>query len=90
MPPVAEGSGVTTGEGEFAETGAEPEGVPVGDDELAGLVLVVGFGVLVGLALVVGFGVVVGGDVEGVGEAEDGVAAGLTPTVAAGGGLMSR
>ena len=75
---------MTTGEGEFAEAGAETEDVPVGDAELAGLVLVVGFGVLVG------FGVVVGGDVEGAGEAEDGVVVGVTTTVAAGGGLKSR
>jgi hypothetical protein len=80
MPPVAEGVGVTTGEGEFAEAGAETEGVPVGDAELAGLVLVVGFGVVVGGAVVS----------TGAGEAEDGIVAGVTPTVAAGGGLMSR
>jgi hypothetical protein len=87
MPSVAEGAGVPTGEGEFAETGAESDGVPAGDAELVGLVLVAGFGVVVGLARAVGLGVVAG---TGVGEAEDGVAAGGTPTVAAGGGLMSR
>jgi len=75
---------VSTGEGEFAEAGVEAEDVPVGDAELAGLVLVV-----VGLARTVGLGVVVGGDVEGEGD-EDGVVAAGTPTVAAGGGLTSR
>jgi len=78
---VAEGVGVTTGEDDFAGTvGTGVEGVPPGDAELAGLVPVVGFGVMVG------------GDVVGTvaGEAEDGVVAGVTPTVAAGGGLTSR
>lgn len=90
MLPVAEGSGVPAGEGEFAGTGAEAEGVPAGagDAELAGLVPVGGFGVVVGLAWAVGFGVVVGGDV--VGEAEDGAVGGVTPTVAAGGAPMRR
>jgi hypothetical protein len=78
MTPVAEGVGVTTGEGEFAGTGAEVEGVPAGDAELVGLVLAVGLGV------------VADGDGVGAGEAEDGVVAGVTPTVAAGSGLMSR
>jgi hypothetical protein len=45
---------------------------------------VVGFGV----ARAVGLGVVADGDV--VGGAEDGVVAGVTPTVAAGGGLTRR
>jgi len=96
MPPVAEGAGVTTGEGEF--TGTEAEGVPAGDTERAGLVPVAGFGVVPGLAWAVGLGAVSGGDVvagggvvgAGAGEAEDGVVAGVTPTVAAGGGLISR
>jgi hypothetical protein len=80
MTLVAEGAGVTTGEGELEGTGAEAEGVPAGDAEL------------VGLALAVGLGVVADGDGADVGavEAEDGVVAGVTPTVAAGGGLMRR
>jgi hypothetical protein len=80
MPPVAVGAGVPVEEGESAGTGAEAEGVPAGDAEL------------VRLDLVAGVGVVVGGDVvgTGAGEAEDGAVAGVTPTVAAGGGLMSR
>jgi hypothetical protein len=91
MPPAAEGAGVTAGEGELAGTGAEAEDVPAGDAELAGLVPVAGFGVVADLAWAVGLGVADGDGVgTGVGEAEDGVAAGLTPTVAAGGGLMSR
>ncbi len=83
---------MSTGEGEFAGAGAEAEGVSVGDAELAGLVSVAGFGVVVGLAWAVGLGVVVNGDVagSGAGETEDGVVAGVTPTVAAGGGLISR
>jgi hypothetical protein len=81
---------VTPGEGEFAGTGAEAEGVPTGDAELAGVVPVAGFGVVAGLVLAVGLGVVADGDGVGVGEAEDGVVAWVTPTVAAGGGLMSR
>jgi hypothetical protein len=85
MPPVAKGAGVPTGEGELAGTGAEAEGVPTADAELVGLVSVAGFGVVVGLARAVGLGVVVG-----AGEAEDGVVAGVTLTVGAGGGLMSR
>jgi hypothetical protein len=52
--PSAEEVGVTAGEGEFAATGSEAEGVPVGDAELAGLVSVPGFCVVVGLALAVG------------------------------------
>jgi len=80
MPPVAEEVGVTAGEGEFEGMVSEAEGVPEGDAELAGLVLVAGFGVVVG-------GGVVG---TGAGEAEDGVVAGVTPTVAAGGGLTRR
>jgi hypothetical protein len=88
MAPVAEGAGVTPGEGELAGTGAEAEGVPAGDAELAELVPVAVVGVVVGLALAVGLGVVADGD--GVGEYEDGVVAGVPPTVAAGGGLMSR
>ena len=69
---------MTTGEDEFA--GIEAERVSVGDAELAGLVSAAGLGV------------VVGGGVAGTGavEAEDGVGAGVTPMVAAGGGLMSR
>jgi hypothetical protein len=53
---------------------------------------VAGFGVVADLAWAVGLGVVVGGDVTGTGagEAEDGVVAGVTPTVATGGGLISR
>jgi hypothetical protein len=79
MPPVAEGVGVTPGEGEFAGTVSEAEGVPAEDAELAGLVLIAGFGV------------VAGGDVAGTGagEAED-VVTGVTPTVATGCGLTSR
>jgi hypothetical protein len=77
---VAEGVGVTAGEGEFAGMASEAEGVPAGDAELAGLVLVAGFGVVVG-------GDVVG---TGAGEAEDGGVAGVTPTVAAGSGLTRR
>ena len=81
-----------TGEGEFAGTGTEAEGVPAADAELAGLVAVAGLGVVACFAWAVGLGVVVGGDVAGTGagEAEDGVVAGMTSTVAAGGGLMSR
>jgi hypothetical protein len=92
MLPVAEGAGVTTKEGELAGTGAEAEGVPAGDVELAGLVPVAGFGVVVGLAWAVGLEVVTDGDVvgTGAGEAEDGVVAGVTTTVAAGGGLTRR
>jgi hypothetical protein len=69
---------VTTGEDEFAGTGAEC--VPAGDAELVGLILAAGLGV------------VAGGDVAstGAGEAEDGAVVGVTPMVAAGGGLMSR
>jgi hypothetical protein len=79
------------GEGELAGTGAEAEDVPAGDAELAGLVPVAGFGVVADLAWAVGLGVADGDGVgTGVGEAEDGAAAGLTPTVAAGSGLMSR
>jgi hypothetical protein len=90
--PAPEGVDAATGEGEFAGTGSEAEGVPVGDAELAGLVSVPGFGVVVGLALAVGLFVAAGGDVvgPGAGEAEDGAVAGVTPTVAAGGGLTSR
>jgi hypothetical protein len=85
MLPVAEGSGVTTGEGEFAGTEAEAEGVPAGDAELDGVVLAVGFGVVADLTWTVGLGVVADGDVvgTGAGETED---AGVT----AGSGLMSR
>jgi hypothetical protein len=91
MPPAAQGAGVTTGEGELAGTGSEAEDVPAGDAELADLVPVAGFGVVADLAWAVGLGVADGDGVgTGVGEAEDGVAAGLTPTVAAGGGLISR
>jgi hypothetical protein len=76
--PVAEGVAVTTGEGEFAGTGVGR--VPAGDAELAGLVSAVGFGV-----------VAAGGVVDtGAGEAEDGAVAGVTPTVAAGGGPTRR
>jgi hypothetical protein len=82
---------VTAGEGELAGMGSEAEGVPAGDAELAGLVPVAGFRVVAGLAWAVGLEVADGDGVgTGVGEAEDGVVAGLTPTVAAGGGLMSR
>ena len=99
MLPVAEEAGVTTGEDEFPGTEAEveAEGVPAGDAEFAGLVLVAGFGVVVGLAWAVGLAVVADGDVAdgevagtGAGEAEDGVVAGVTTTVAAGSGLISR
>jgi hypothetical protein len=80
---------VTTGEGELAGTVAEAEGVPAGDDaELPGVVPVAAVGVVAGLVLAVGLGVVADGDGVGAGEAEDGVVAGVTPTV--GGGLMSR
>jgi hypothetical protein len=83
---VAELAGVATVEGELAGTGAEAEGVAAEDAEVAGLVWVVGLGV------------VTDGDVVGSGEGEagvgvaagDDVVAGVTPTVAAGGGLMSR
>jgi hypothetical protein len=82
---------VTAGEGELAGMGSEAEGVPAGDAELAGLVPVAGFGVVAGLAWTVGLEVADGDGVGvGVGDAEDGVAAGVTPTVAAGGGRMSR
>jgi hypothetical protein len=76
--PVAEEAGVTTGEGELA--GTEAECVPVGDAELGGLVVAAGPCV------------VVVGDVAGTGAgvAENGVVAGVTPVVAAGGGLNSR
>lgn len=91
MTPVPEGAGVTTVEGELAEMGAEAEGVLAGDDaELPGVDPVAGVGVVAGLVLAVGLGVVADGDRVGAGEAEDGVVAGVTPTVAAGGGLMSR
>ena len=79
---------MTTGEDELA--GMEAEGVPAGDAELPGVVPVAGFGVVAGLVLAAGLGVVADGDGVGVGEAEDGVPAGVTPTVAAGGGLTSR
>jgi hypothetical protein len=90
MTPVPEGAGVTTGEGGLAGMGVEAEGVPAGDAELPGVVPVAGVGVVAGLVLAVGLGVVADGDRVGAGEAEDGVVAGVTPTVAAGGGLMSR
>ena len=69
---------MTTGEGEFA--GTRVECVLAGDAERGELVSAAGLSV------------VAGGDVagSGAGEAEDGVVAGVTPTVAAGGGLMSR
>jgi hypothetical protein len=54
------------------------------------VVLVAGLGVVAGLVLAVGLGVAAEGDGVGAGEAGDGVVAGVTPTVAAGGGLMSR
>jgi hypothetical protein len=75
---VAEGVGVTTGEGELAGTRAGC--VPAGDVERGGLVSAVGLSV------------VAGGGVAGAGgdEAEDGAVAGVTPVVAVGGGLMSR
>ena len=81
---------MTTGEDELA--GMEAEGVPAGDAELPGVVPVAGFGVVAGLVLAAGLGVVADGDGADVGavEAEDGVVAGVTPTVAAGGGLMRR
>jgi len=81
---------VATREGELA--GTEAKGVPVADAELAGLVWVAGFGVVAGLDRAAGPGVVVAGDVAGTGagEAEDGIVTGMTPTVAAGGGLTSR
>jgi hypothetical protein len=92
---VAEEAGVTTGDDELAVT--EAEGVAAGDGELADPVPVAVFGVAVGLARVVGLGVlaerdVSGGEVAGAGpgEAETGVVAGVTPTVAAGGGLTRR
>ena len=80
---------MTTGEGELEGTRAEAEGVPAGDAELAGVVPVAVFGVVAGVVLAVGLGVVADGDGVGAGEAGDGVVAGV-PTVAAGGGLMSR
>jgi hypothetical protein len=85
---VAEEAGVTTGEGELAGTGAEAEGVPAGDAELGDLVPAAGFGEVADLARAVRLGVVADGDA--VDEAEDGVVAGATPTVEAGGGLISR
>jgi hypothetical protein len=88
MTPVPEGAGVTTGEGELAGMGAEAEGVPARDAELPGVDPVAG--VVAGLVLAVGLGVAADGDTVGAGEAEDGVVAGGTPTVAAGGGLVSR
>ena len=86
--PVAEGAGVTTEEDDFAGAGVGRG--PAGDTELRGLPLAVGFGVLVGLVCAVGLGVAAGGDVAGPDEAEDGVVAGVTPVVMAGGGLTSR
>ncbi|MGP7996601.1 MAG: hypothetical protein ACLPKI_04595 [Streptosporangiaceae bacterium] len=75
---------MTTGVDEFARAGL----VAVGDADLAGVVPVAGFGV----ASAVGLGEVVGGAVvgTGAGAAEDGVVAGVTPVVAAGGGLTSK
>jgi len=90
MTPVPEGAGVTTGDGELAGMGAEAEGVPARDAELPGVDPVAGVGVVAGLVLAVGLGVAADGDRVGAGEAEDGVVAGVTPTVAAGSGLMSR
>jgi hypothetical protein len=86
--PVAEGAGVTTEEDDFA--GAGVRRVPAGDTELRGLPSAVGFAVIVGLVCAVGPGVAADGDVAGAGVAEDGVVAGVTPVVAAGGGLTSR
>lgn len=82
--PVAEGAGVTTGEGDAA--GAGVGRVPAGDTEFRGFPSAVGFGVIVGLVCAVGLA---GGDVTGADEGE-GVVAGVTPVVAAGGGLTSR
>ena len=75
---MAEGVGVAVEEGDGAGVPAGC-GVPVGDAEL------------VGVAREVGLGVVVGGDVVGTGPGEvEGTVAGVTPPVAAGGGLTSR
>jgi hypothetical protein len=86
--PVAEGTGVTAEEDDFA--GAGVGRVPAGDTELRGRPLAVGLGVIVGLVCAVGLGVAAAGDLAGAGQAEDGVVAGVTPVVAAGGGLTSR
>ena len=86
--PVAEGAGVTTAEDDFA--GVVAGCVPAGDTELRGLPPVLGFGVIVGLVCAVGLGVAAGGDAAGAGGAGDDVVAGVTPLVAAGGGLTSR
>jgi hypothetical protein len=75
--PVAEGTGVAPGEGDFA--GLRVGSVRAGEAELAGLVRAVGLGVVVGG--------VVG---AGAGEADEGAVAGVRPAVAAGGGLTSR
>lgn len=76
---MAEGVGVAVEEGDGAGVPVGC-GVPVGDAEL------------VGVAREVGLGVVVGGDVVGTGpgEVEGCTVAGVTPLVAAGGGLTSR
>lgn len=88
---------MSTGDDELAGTEAEAEGDPAGDGELADPVPVAVFDVAVGLARVVGRGVLAARDVSGgevagagTGEAETGVVAGVTPTVAAGGGLTRR
>ena len=92
---------MTAGEGELAGTGAEAEGAPAEDAEVAGPVPVVGFGVVAGLVWAVGVGAADGGvsvgDVLGSGAGEAGVVAagvdvvaGVTTTVAAGDGLTSR
>jgi hypothetical protein len=86
--PVAEGAGVTAEVDDVA--GAGVGRVPAGDTEFRGLPSAVDFGVIVGLVCAVGLGVADGGDVVGAGVAEDGVVAGVTPVVAAGGGLTSR
>ncbi len=79
---------MTAEEDDFA--GAGVGRVPAGDPELRGLPSAVGFGVIVGLVCAVGLGVAAGGDVAGAGGAGDDVVAGVTPLVAAGGGLTSR
>lgn len=79
---MAEGTGVTYGEGEFEETGVER--LPAGDAELAGLMLAAGFGVA--SFAIAGFGMAR----DGAGEAEDGVRTGVVVTVAVGDGPSKR
>ena len=79
-PEESDGVGVPVG-----------SGVLVGVTDLAGVVRELGLGVLAGVLREDGSGVAAGGDVAGagVGRAE-GCTAGVTPTVAADGGLTHR